>query len=164
MSIPHVLAALIAVGQLASAVSLEDQLGESHPLLDGKRPVLVLFEDQEGQKQNKAVKALIAAYNDPLPNRERLRVWPVADLSKWNWWPAKGSALTDVKKAAAKSNTRVLIDWTGALRKAWGLPKAKNSLVLIGTDGRVRFSSEGECSEAQKDALEHELKSLGLVR
>ncbi len=156
------LSLLVAVGQLAAPMSLEDQEGASHPLLEAQRPTLIVYEDQEGQKQNHAAKALIAAYNDPLPNRDKLTVWPVADLSKWNWWPAKGHALADVKKSATKNNTKVLIDWTGALQKAWGLPRHKNVLLLIGTDGKVRFVSEGECTEAQRAALEAELRALGL--
>jgi hypothetical protein len=158
------LSALVAVGQTAQPLALEDQDGVSHPLIEASRPTLLIYEDQDGQKQNHELKALIAAYNDPLPNRSKLQVWPVADLSKWNWWPAKGHALADVKKAAVKGNTTVLIDWTGVVQKTWGAPKHKNVLVLVGTGGKVLFSSEGECDNAQRDALERELQALGLVR
>ncbi len=135
----------------------------SHALLDPSRPTLLVYEDQEGQKQNRATKDLLARYNDPLPNRDKLRVWPIADLSKWNWWPAKGHALADVKKAAKQSNTKILLDWTGAIQKAWGIPKHKNVLVLVGTDGKVLYSSEGEHTQAQRDTFEHVLKALGLT-
>lgn len=157
-------AGLIALGQLASAVTLEDELGHKHTVPEAGQPVLFVYEDQDGGKQNKTTKALISAYNDPLPNRAKLAVWPIADLSKWNWWPAKGAATKDVKKAAQKDNTHILIDWTGVLHKAWGLSKGKSSIVLLGPDGKVRFASEGEHTPAQRDALEVELKALGLQR
>lgn len=153
---------MISVGQIATPLHLPDQLGHDHALLEAGRPTLVVHEDQEGGKQNQAIKALIAAYHDPVANRAKLTVWPVADLQKWAWWPAKGHALADVKKSAAKNNTQILVDWTGAVRKAWGLAKGKNSLVLIGADGKVVFASEGECSAAQKEALEQALRTLGL--
>jgi hypothetical protein len=158
------LLALIAVGQLADGFRLVDDQGAEHRLPDDKAPLLVVYEDKDGGKQNAQMKALIAAYHDPLPNRGKLPVWPIADLSRWNWWPARGKALASVQKSAADGHTRILIDWTGVLHKAWGLQKAKNSVVLIGPDHRVRFASEGETTQAQRDALETELKALGLSR
>ena len=155
---------VIAIGTSAGGVTLVDDTGAQHALPEAGQPLLVVYEDQDGGKQNKAMKALIAAYHDPLPNRAKLTVWPIADLSKWNWWPAKGHALADVKKAAAKDNTRILIDWTGACHKAWGLQRGKNSVVLIGADGKVRYASEGETTPAQRAALEAELKALGLSK
>ncbi len=157
------LALLVSVGQAPASATLVDDLGAQHAIPEGAGALLVVYEDQEGGKQNRAVKDLIAAYHDPVANRAKLTVWPVADLSKWNWWPAKGHALTDVKKSAEKNHTRILIDWTGALQKAWGLQKKKNSIVLV-VDGKVRYASEGECTAAQKDALEAQLKALGLSK
>lgn len=157
-------ATLIALGQAAGSVTLEDELGARHTLPEAERPLLVVYEDQDGGKQNKETKALIAAYHDPIANRAKLLVWPVADLSKWNWWPAKGHAMKDVKKSAAESKTHILLDWTGAMHKAWGFQRGRNSILLVGADGKVRFASEGEHSSAQRAALETELKSLGLAR
>jgi hypothetical protein len=162
---PLALMAMIAVGQLATGFSLVDDTGAVHPLPEAGAPLLLVYEDQDGGKQNQAMKALIAAWHGPLPNRAKLTVWPVADLSKWNWWPARGKALASVQKSAAEGKTRILIDWTGVLHKApWGLSRGKNSIVLLGPDGKVRFASEGETTAAQRAALEAELKALGLER
>jgi hypothetical protein len=159
------LMAIIAVGQLATPFSLVDDTGAAHALPEAGTPLLLVYEDQDGGKQNAAMKALIATWHDPLPNRAKLMVWPVADLSKWNWWPARGKALASVKKSAAEGKTRILIDWLGALhRSPWNLQRGKNSVVLLGADGKVRFASEGETTSAQRDALEAELRALGLQR
>lgn len=154
---------LLTVGQIAAAATLVDDSGASHLIPEVGQPLLVIYEDQDGGKQNQGMKALIAAYHDPVANRAKLTVWPIADLSRWNWWPAKGKALAEVKKSAQKNNTRILIDWTGALQKAWGLQKKKNSIVLV-VGGKVRYASEGECTAAQSAALEAELRSLGLSK
>ena len=156
--------ATLAVGQGVAPVTLDDDLGVHHALPEAGQPLLVVYEDQEGGKQNHAMKDLIAAYHDPIANRAKLTVWPVADVSRWNWWPAKSHALADVKKAAQKDNTRILLDWTGALQKAWGLRRKTCSVVLLGADGKVRFASEGEATPQQRDALERELQALGLTR
>ena len=155
-------ALLLVVGQRASPLTLPAQDGVQHAVITPGTATLVVHEDQDGGKQNAAAKALIAAYHDPVANRSRLTVWPIADLQRWDWWPAKGHALADVKKSAEKNNTRILVDWTGATRKAWGLAKGKNSLVLVGPDGNVIFVSEGECSASQRAQLEDALKNLGL--
>ncbi len=163
MSALGLLFMMISVGQIASPVHLPDQLGNDHALVEPGVATLIVHEDQDGGKQNKATKDMIAAYHDPVANRAKLKVWPVADLQKWAWWPAKGHALADVKKLAAKNNTQILVDWSGTVRKAWGLAKGKNTLILVGTDGKVIFASEGECSAAQKDTLEQALRALGLA-
>ena len=49
------------------------------------------------------------------------------------------------------------------MRKAWDLPKGHSSLILLGTDGKVRFSSEGELSAARLKELLALLASLGLA-
>jgi hypothetical protein len=164
MSTPALLAFFLAVGVTPGAVTLEDHNGQAQALPDPGKAILVVYEDQDGAKQNKETKALISAYNDPVANRSKLAVLPVADLSKWNWRPAKGYALKDVRKSAEQNNTRILIDWTGALHKTWGLKKGKNSIVLVGADGKVRFASEGEHTAEQRAALERELQVLGLSK
>src|SRR5689334_5819700 len=134
------LTSVLTVGQIAPAATLADETGAQHSIPETAQPLLVIYEDQDGGKQNKAMKALIAAYHDPVANRAKLTVWPIADLSRWNWWPAKGKALAEVKKSAQQNNTRILIDWTGALHKSWGFQKKKNSIVLV-VGGKVRYAS-----------------------
>src|SRR5205814_1324588 len=127
---------LIAQGAIAPPVKLEDQSGNVRDV-PGPRPTLLIYEDQDGGKQNQHAKDVLGKLNSTKENQSKIDVLPVADLEKWNWWPAKKYALADLRKTAATKNTTIYIDWTGQVRKSWNLSKAKNHLILLAPDGKV---------------------------
>jgi hypothetical protein len=152
---------MIAEGAIAPAVKLEDQSGNPRDV-PGPRPTLLIYEDQDGGKENKHAKDVLGQLNAKKENQARVDVLPVADLEKWNWWPAKKYALADIQKTATAKKTTIYIDWKGQVRKSWNLSKGKNHLVLVGTDGKVLFISQGDCSEAQLQDLLAKLATFGV--
>jgi predicted transcriptional regulator len=155
--------ALVAVGAVAPRVYVPDHTNELRTFPDQKQALLVIYEDQDGGKQNKVVKELLGKINSDPKNRAKVDVVAVADLEKWSWWPARKYALADVQKAANEKKTTIYLDWKGELRRVWGLSKGKNNLVLVGTDGVVRFSSEGPIGEEQQKQLLAEMVKLGVT-
>jgi Bacterial protein of unknown function (YtfJ_HI0045) len=153
--------ALPAAGAALARVDVDDvAAGKRRPLPDA-HAVLVMYEDKDAQTQNERARAVLGRINDRAENRAKFEFVAVADVAAWNWWPAKRYVLADLKKIARRENTPVFADWTGALRKAWGLVAHKSTLVLAGADGKVRFAGEGTLSPAQLAALVAELKALG---
>jgi hypothetical protein len=153
--------ALPPVGGATPRVEVENvAIGKMRPLPD-TRPVLVMYEDKDAQAQNEKARQVLGKINDLAANRARFEFVAVADVASWNWWPAKKYVLADLKKIAARDNTTLFADWTGALRKAWGLKAHKSTLVLAGSDGKVLFAGEGTLSDAQLATLVGELKALG---
>jgi hypothetical protein len=151
----------LALGALVSPVSVVDQDGRSKAIPGGK-PTLLIYEDQDGGKQSQHCKDVIGKINSSVENQQKVDVLPIADLEKWNWWPAKKYALADIQKTARDKKTTIYLDWTGSVRKAWGLPKKKNNLILIGTDAKVLFATEGECTDAQLADLTAKLTAFGV--
>lgn len=154
----------LLVGAVVSPVSVIDQDGHGKAIPSGK-PMLLIYEDQDGGKQSQHCKEVLGKINSSVENQQKVDVLAVADLEKWNWWPAKKYALADIQKTAREKKTTIYLDWTGAVRKAWGLAAKKNNLILVGaaTDGgRVLFASEGECSDAQLKELVGKLVSFGV--
>ena len=150
-----------AVGQPAPRVEVENvALRAMRPLPDA-RPLLVMYEDKEAQAQNEKARQVFGRITDRAENRARFEFVAVADVAAWNWWPAKRYVLADLQKIAARDNTPLFADWTGAVRKAWGLKPHTSTLVLTGADGRVLFSGEGTLSDTQLAALVAELEKLG---
>lgn len=148
-------------GAPVSRVAVEDvAAGRMRPLPD-THPVLVMYEDQGAQQQNDKARHVLGRINDDAANRARFEFVAVADVAAWNWWPAKRYVLADLKKIAKRENTTLFADWTGAVRKAWGLTPKKSAIVLVGGDGKVRFAGEGTLSDAQLAALVAELRALG---
>ena len=153
--------ALPPVGQVAPRVEVENVAARAMRPLPDARPVLVVYEDKDAQTQNEHARKVLGRITDRAENRARFEFAAVADVAKWNWWPAKKYVLEDLQKIAARENTVLFADWTGAVRTAWGLTQHKSALVLTGSDGKVLFAGEGTLSDAQLAALVAELKKLG---
>jgi hypothetical protein len=153
--------ALPPVGAPAPRVEVENVAARAMRPLPDARPVLVMYEDKDAQAQNDKARKVLGRITDRAENRARFEFAAVADVAAWNWWPAKKYVLADLQKIAARENTVLFADWTGAVRKAWGLKAHKSTLVLTGADGKVLFAGEGTLSDAQLAALVTELKKLG---
>src|SRR5438874_4610824 len=145
--------ALPPVGAVPARVEVENvAAGKMRPLPDA-RPVLVMYEDKDAQAQNDKARQVLGRITDRAENRARFEFAAVADVAAWNWWPAKKYVLADLQKIAARENTVLFADWTGAVRKAWGLKAHKSVLVLTGADGKVLFAGEGTLTDAPLAAL-----------
>ncbi|HEX6839780.1 MAG TPA: YtfJ family protein [Polyangia bacterium] len=153
--------ALPAVGAIAPRVEVENVAARAMRPLPDARPVLVMYEDKDAQTQNEHARKVLGRINDRAENRARFEFAAVADVAKWNWWPAKKYVLEDLQQIAARENTVLFADWTGAVRKAWGLTAHKSALVLTASDGKVLFAADGTLTDAQLTALVAELKKLG---
>jgi hypothetical protein len=140
-------------GAVLSAIEVEDTDGGRRRLPDAAHPVAIIYEDQDASKRPQPARELFGTYTRRAENRAVFEFVAVADVSKWNWWPAKKYVFADIKKIATKNNTKVFLDWTGAVRKAWGLKKGASGVLLLGVDGRVKFACEGPLADAQGMAL-----------
>lgn len=147
-------------GDTAAPVSFTDQDGNMRKVPAAK-PVLVIYDDDAGRKTNHKAKDLLGKLNSSLENQALVDVFPVADLAKWDWFPAKQYALKEIRQTAKEKKTTIYLDWKGDVRKAWGLAKGKSNLILVGTDGKVLFASQGECTQQQIDELVGILAKLG---
>ena len=153
--------AIPQAGRALARVEIEDvAAGRMRPLPDA-HPVLVFYEDKEAEGQNKEAQRVLGRINDRAENRARFEFVAVADVEKWDWWPAKRYVLADLKQIARRENTPLFADWKGAVRKAWGLGAHQSTLVLAGSDGKLLFAGAGTLSAAQLGALVARLKALG---
>jgi hypothetical protein len=153
--------ALPAVGTVPAHVEVQNVARRAMRPLPDQRPVLVMYEDKDAQSQNDKARKVLGRITDRAENRARFEFVAVADVAQWNWWPAKKYVLEDLQRIAARENTTLFADWTGAVRKAWGLKAHTSTLVLAGSDGKILFAGEGTLSEAQLAALVAQLKQLG---
>jgi hypothetical protein len=118
--------ALPPPGAQIPAIIVEDTAGRAYPLPNPRLPVLVIYEDQGAGKQNARAREAVGQLNDRPENQARFGVMPIADLEKWNWWPARKYALDDLRIISQRNNTPLFCDWKGALRRSWGLTRGKS--------------------------------------
>ena len=77
----------------------------------------------------------------------------MADVSAWDFWPAKGLVRDAIKDESRKQGTTIFCDWTGAFRGAYQLRRGVSNVVLIGRDGRVLFAAEGAVTVPERKRL-----------
>jgi hypothetical protein len=149
------------VGAKLPPTAVEDVSAAHARSLPDRHALLVLYEDKEAAKQNARARAVLSRINSRAENRERFEFMAVADLEKWNWWPAKRYVYKDLEKIAHEKNTRLYADWTGALRRAWGLAAHKSTVILSDSGGAVLFAAEGTLSDGDIDKMVAALEALG---
>jgi predicted transcriptional regulator len=126
------------------ASRIEDVEGREMKLaaLRGK-PILIVYEDKESAKQNQPLRDELSQLGKGDRYKARIALAPIADVSGYDWWPAKGFVKDAIKEESKKQNTTIYCDWDGSFRKALNLRSGVSNVVLIGRDGKVIFAAEG---------------------
>lgn len=153
LSIPAFLVTLAAVAQAAPKVGqdvpdgrVEDVDGRELKLASLRgQTVVVVYEHKDAGQLNEAFKADLAK----LPAGAAF-VAPVADVSDYDSWPAKGFAKDAIRAASKKAGVTIWCDWKGSFREALHLPKGSSSVIVIGKTGKVLFAVDGQLDAAQR--------------
>ncbi|HEY0712349.1 MAG TPA: hypothetical protein VGF45_06730 [Polyangia bacterium] len=99
------------------------------------RVVLLMYEDRDSGELNAALKAEVKRRMENEPAARTLVVLPVADVRKYNYFPARGIVRRAVVERAETLGTDILLDWTGDIARAYGFVAPGSNVVLIGRDG-----------------------------
>jgi hypothetical protein len=150
---------LPAIGDDAPNGKLEDADGKAieTKTLKGK-PLLIVYEDKDSATQNEKLKKELSELAKGDKYKSKVALAAVADVSSYDFWPAKGFVKDAIREESKKVGTTIYCDWTASFRKAFKLTKGKSSIVLVGKDGKVLFAGEGSLSEADRK------KVLGLIK
>jgi hypothetical protein len=147
-------AALVAAGSVRPAAHVTDADGSTLDLrsINGK-PILVLYEDKDSATMNNALKAELARLAQGDRYRNAVALVPVADVQSFDFWPAKGFVKDAIRAESKKQNATIYCDWDGSFQKAAGFRRGTSSVMLIGRDARVLFTSEGPLAKEHRDRL-----------
>jgi hypothetical protein len=151
----------LSVGDPAPMVIFEETNGKK-VTLPQSRATLIFYEDKDAGPQNQRTRDVVGPITDKPENRPLLNFMAVADLEKWNWFPAKNFALKEMAKIEKKEDCTLYADWRGIVRKSWKLTKAKSGVILLDTQGVVRFFGEGPLKPEQTNELVKQLAELGV--
>jgi hypothetical protein len=149
-------------GDAVPAAEVVDLDGKPRAIPDPARPLLLFYEDQNAGKQNERAREVLGRLLDEPRNHGRIDCLAIADVEKWNFWPARRYALAELRKVARRENTVLYCDWQGRLRRVFGLTRGKSGVLLIGSDGKCWFAREGQLSDAELTALLSRLAELGI--
>lgn len=143
-SISNVALALPKVGHDVPNARVVDVDGKSLELrtLRGK-PMLVVYEDQEGTKQNLVLKSELSKRAAGERYRTAISLVAVADVDGYDYWPARGFVKRAIRSESKKLGNKIYVDWNGSMRKSAGFTKGLSTVLLVGADGKILFSHEG---------------------
>lgn len=155
-----------AAAEAFPRVLLVDTAGHERTLPDpatgrGPLPLVVVHEDDTSAKAKQPAHGVVGRYADNPANRAVFELVAVADMDRFNYWPAKKYALASLQRLARDNSTTMWIDWLGALRKALSLRKHETSFFVIDATGTTVFFAQGKLDGGQLRALDAAIAALG---
>lgn len=169
------IAGVLAAALLAASPSLatETQAGPMDATLrgsDGKevalsrwrgKPVILFYEDRHSTTLNSAFKEALFQRGKAQGLLEAAWVVAVANLESFDFFPARGIALSYVRDEEKKWGIPILVDLKGTLGEApWNLPTKTSSVLLLDGNGQVVLSYSGPMSDKDMETFFHTLGAL----
>jgi predicted transcriptional regulator len=136
--------AVPSIGSPAPKASAESLGGKDFNAneLRGKTTV-IFYENKDVTTQNRALKAALQNQKKKEGYGEDVQVIAVADVSAWNFWPAKGFVQDAIRKEEKKAGHPIYLDWTGTFGEAFKMNRNASNVVLVGPDSKVKVSHAG---------------------
>lgn len=126
-------------------VSLQSLLG---------KPAVLFYEDRDSTSFNQALKDDLFKRGKEKGMLDKVSVIAVANLSGFNWFPAKNFAASAVREAEKKFGVPIYVDWTGAMvSRPWSLPKDNASVVLLSATGELVLQKQGRLSGEEREQV-----------
>jgi hypothetical protein len=115
------------------------------------KPVILFYEDKDSTQLNLALKEELFERGKQHGLLEAAWVVAVANLEKFNFFPARQIALSYVRDEEKKVGVPILVDLQGTLGGApWALPKKTSTVMLLDATGAVVYSYSGRLEEAER--------------
>jgi hypothetical protein len=125
------------------------------------KPVILFYEDRRSTTLNSAFKEALFARGREQGLLEAAWVVAVANLEAYDFFPARGIALSYVRDEEKKWGIPILVDLKGTLGAApWNLPKKTSSVLLLDDTGAVVFRYSGRMKEEDMEAFFQALGGL----
>jgi hypothetical protein len=105
--------------------------------------VLLMYEDRDSRTINAALKEEVRQRIAREGLQQRLAVVPVADVSSYDRWPARGIVRAAVAREARALGAEILLDWSGEIRRAYALVTPGSNVVLVGRGGERLYQKSG---------------------
>jgi hypothetical protein len=129
-----------AVGRAAPWFALEGSSGATRTLWSyAGRVLLLMYEDRDSQGLNAALKAEVRRRMAVERLFGQLAVVPVADLRRYDYWPARKIVRRAVAEQARALGAETLLDWKGDVLRRYGFRSPGSNVALIGHDGRLLY-------------------------
>ncbi|WP_224243012.1 hypothetical protein [Hyalangium gracile] len=125
------------------------------------KPVILFYEDKDSTQLNLALKEELFERGKQHGLLEAAWVVAVANLEKFNFFPARQIALSYVRDEEKKVGVPILVDLEGTLGgKPWALPKKTSTVMLLDATGAVVYSYSGRLEDKERQVFFTALSKL----
>lgn len=125
------------------------------------KPVVVFYEDKQSVELNRPLKKALWERGKALDLVSAAHVVAIANLRRYNFFPARPIALSYVRDEEKRVGVPILVDLEGTLSAApWNLPAKTSSVLLMDDEGRVRYAYSGQMSQREMDTFFEQLSAL----
>lgn len=116
------------------------------------KPVILFYEDRHSLQVNQPLKDALFARGRSAGLLKAASLVAVANLQSFNFFPARGIALSYVRDAEKKSGIPILVDLDGTLAEGeWRLPTKTSSVLLLDRFGTEVFRASGPLSAPERE-------------
>ncbi|HYI00764.1 hypothetical protein [Hyalangium sp.] len=142
--------------------TLKSSAGVQTPLSKWRgKPVILFYEDKDSTQLNLALKEELFERGKKHGLLEAAWVVAVANLEKFNFFPARQIALSHVRAEEKKAGVPILVDLEGTLGgPPWALPKKTSTVMLLDATGAVVYSYSGRLEAAEQKTFFDALSRL----
>jgi predicted transcriptional regulator len=119
---------------------------------------LIFYEDKDSTQQNKALKDAITQQGKATGHKLNVVIYAVADVSGFDWWPARGFVQDAIRDEETKSKTSIFLDWTGSFGKAFDVKPGVSNVVLLNSDNKVVLAHSGVVPQAMRQRILDEIR------
>jgi hypothetical protein len=169
------IAGMLTIALLAASSSLagEPQGGPLDATLrgsDGKevtlsrwrgKPVILIYEDRHSTTLNSPLKEALFERGEAQGLLEAAWVVAVANLESYDFFPARGIALSHVRDEEKKWGIPILVDLKGTLgAPPWNLPTKTSSVLLMDGSGTVVYRYSGRMKPEEMETFFRTLGTL----
>ena len=125
------------------------------------KPVILFYEDRHSTTLNSPLKDALFSRGKELGLLEAAFVVAVANLESYDFFPARGIALSHVRAEEKKWGIPILVDLKGTLGAApWNLPTKTSSVLLLDGNGTLVYRYSGRMKEEDQGTFFQALGTL----
>jgi hypothetical protein len=125
------------------------------------KPVILFYEDRHSTTLNSPLKEALFERGKALGLLEAAWVVAVANLESFDFFPARGIALSYVRDEEKKWGIPILVDLKGTLgAQPWNLPTKTSSVLLMDGSGTVVYRHSGRMKPEEMETFFRTLGTL----
>jgi hypothetical protein len=118
------------------------------------KPVILFYEDKDSTTLNLPLKETLFSRGRERGLLNSAWVVAVANLQKFDFFPARQIALSYVRDEEKKAGVPILVDLDGTLgTPPWELPMKTSNVLLLDAEGAVVFRHSGRMKPEEQEAF-----------